>query len=240
MDVSNFISPKELIRIKGEIVEQALARSNPIIAMEYNDGVVLMAENPSETLNKVSEIYDHIAFAGTGVYNDYERLRRAGVQYADVKGFSYSRRDVKARAIATEYSSILGDIFARQQLPWEVEILVVEIGTAPADNRMYMIPFSGGLVEEKKHAVIGDIHRDDDGDLQRGTLRKKLTECELSGEAGLDTVVGTGYRVLCSLKGDDARIPASDLEVVTLDRTVNRPRKFRRLQESEVEPLIST
>jgi proteasome alpha subunit len=239
MDISNFISPKQLIEIKREIVEQALARANPIIAMEYKDGIVLMAENPSDTLNKASEIYDRIAFAGTGVYNDYERLRRAGVQYADVKGFSYSRRDVKAKAIATEYSSILGDIFTRQQVPWEVEILVVEIGDEPVMNRMYVIPFSGGLVEEKLFCAIGDIYRDKEGEYRKNVLRKRLQEKELSGQEPLERAVRTGSEVLNSLKDGASQIPAKNLEVVILDRTLKRNRKVRRLPHPEVETLIA-
>ena len=122
VDIANFISPKQLIEMKREIVELALARANPIVALEYRDGILLMAENPSDSLSKISEVYDRIVFAGTGVYNDYERLRRAGVQYADLRGFSYSRVDVKAKGLASEFSAILGETFARQQLPWEVEL----------------------------------------------------------------------------------------------------------------------
>ena len=238
MDISNFISPKQLIEIKREIVEQALALARPIIAMEYKDGILLMAENPSESLTKVSEIYDHIAFAGTGVYNDYERLRRAGVQYADVKGFSYSRKDVKAKAIATEFAGILGDIFTRQQVPWEVEILVAEIGATAAENRMYFIPFSGGLVEEKRFAAIGDIYRDREGELRKNVLRKKLAEKELGAEESLAAIVKIGHEVLSAVKDGGNSIVAKTLEVVALDRTIKRERKVRRLKSEEIAPLL--
>lgn len=238
MDVSSFISPKELLKIKREIVEQALALANPILALQYQHGILLMAENPSDTLYKVSEIYDRIAFAGTGVYNDYERLRRSGVQYADVKGFSYSRADVKAKSLATEYSTILGDIFARQQVPWEVEILVAEIGDHESDTRMYVIPFSGGLVEERLFAAIGDIYRAKDGELKRNTLRKKLQEKGITGGETLAEAFKIAYGVVCSPKENAARVPAAQLEVVVVDRTLKRDRKVRRLPLGEIEELI--
>ena len=240
MDISNFISPKQLIEIKREIVEQALARANPILAMEYQDGIVILAENPSNSLNKVSEIYDRIAFAGTGVYNDYERLRRSGVQYADVKGFSYSRRDVKAKSIATEYSSILGDIFTRQQVPWEVEILVAEIGHRKQDNRMYVIPFSGGLVEEKLFCAIGDIYRDKEGEYRKNVLRKRLGERNITGEEPLAQAVRTGHEVLNTLKEDKSRIAVENLEVLALDNTVKHNRKARRLGAEELKGLLGS
>ena len=239
MDVSNFISPKELIKIKREIVEQALALANPIIAIEYQTGIMLMAENPSSSLNKVSEIYDNIVFAGTGVYNDYERLRRAGVQYADVKGFSYSRKDVKAKAIAGEYSTILGDIFARQQLPWEVEILVAELGPTNDSNRMYVIPFSGGLVEENTFCAIGDIYRDKEGEIQRNVLHGKLLAKELTGAETLESTVSTAYEVLNSVKPGEGVIDPTWLEVVLIDRNVERQRKMRRLSVAEIDSLVS-
>ena len=135
MDITNFISPKQLLKIKSDIAEEAIIRANPIIAADYKDGIMIIAENPTTTLFKITELYDRIAFAGTGVYNDYERLRKAGVQYADVKGFTYSRTDVKAKAIAGEYSSILGEIFSKQHVPMEVEILVLELGENNEENR---------------------------------------------------------------------------------------------------------
>jgi len=238
MDVTNFLSPKELLKIKREIVEAALALAKPIIAMRYADGILVMAENPTRSLYKVSEIYDRILFAGTGVYNDYERLRRSGVQYADVKGFSYSRRDVKAKALASEYSTILGDIFSRQQVPWEVEILVAEIGDRAADSRMYFIPFSGGLIEELVVCAIGDIYRDKDGELHKNTLRRRLDERHLTGEEPLERSFVAGYEVLCSLKDEDSGIEPENLEVVALDRTIKRERKMRRLGVDEIRVLV--
>jgi len=239
MDITSFISPKQLIEMKREIVEQALARANPIVALEYKDGIVVMAENPSDTLNKISEIYDRIVFAGTGVFNDYERLRRAGVQYADLKGFSYSRKDVKARSLASEFSNILGDVFMRQQVPWEVEILVVELGETPTDNRLYVILYSGGLVEEKRFCAIGDIVRDKEGELRRDPLRTKLKSMELKGDEPLEKALRAGYDALISVKQAGARIAPQNLEIVVLDRTVVRERKMRRLALAEIEQLLS-
>ena len=238
MDIANFISPKELLKIKREIVEQALALANPIVALEYQDGIAIIAENPSESLNKMGELYDRIAFAGTGVYNDYERLRRAGVQYADVKGFSYSRRDVKAKAIATEFSSILGDIFSHQQMPFEVEILIAEVAETPADNRMFVIRFSGGLVEERGFCAIGDIFRDKEGALKKSVLRKKLSERGLTGSETLADAFRAGFDALHVVKEGGVRLKAENVEMVVLDRTVKRGRKVRRLTTPEIQALL--
>jgi proteasome alpha subunit len=237
VDISNFISPKQLIEIKREIVEQALARANPILALEYRDGILVMAENPSDSLNKISEIYDRIVFAGTGVYNDYERLRRAGVQAADLRGFSYSRSDVLAKSLASDFSSILGETFSRQQVPWEVEILVVELGEEPRENRMYVILYSGGLVEEKQFCVIGDIVRDKEGELHKNVLSHKLAQREMQGDEPLEEAFTAGYESLMSLKSGDEGIAPNALEAVVLDRTLKRQRKMRRLSSAEIEAL---
>lgn len=238
MDISNFISPKQLIEIKREIVEQALARANPILALEYCDGILVMAENPSDSLSKISELYDRIVFAGTGVYNDYERLRRAGVQAADLRGFNYSRADVLAKSLASDFSSILGETFSRQQVPWEVEIMVVELGEKAKNNRIYVILYSGGLVEEKHFCVIGDIVRDTEGDLHKNVLSHKLSERELSGEESLEDAFKAGFESLMSLKNDEDGVTPDYLEVVVLDRKLKRQRKMRRLSSAEIEALI--
>jgi proteasome alpha subunit len=238
MDITNFISPKQLIEMKKDIVQQALARANPILCIEYDCGVLLLAENPSVSLNKISEIYDKIVFAGTGVYNDYERLRKEGVRYADLKGFMYSREDVMAKSLASEYSSILGEIFSRQQVALEVEILVAEIGDAREETRMYRIPFTGGLIEEHLFSAIGDIFRDkESGDLKTNLLQRNLKESDLNGEQSIADTFRIGYRALVETK-DEGEISPESLEVVILDRTLSSSRKFRRLVPSEIAELI--
>ena len=87
-----------------------------------------MAENPSRSLHKVSEIYDRIAFAGVGKYNEFDQLRVAGVRHADTKGFAFSREDVDARSLANLYAQFLGQVFTHEMKPLEVEILVAELG----------------------------------------------------------------------------------------------------------------
>jgi proteasome alpha subunit len=238
MDITNFISPKQLIEIKKDLVQQALARANPILSIRYKEGVLLLAENRSVSLHKISEIYDRIAFAGTGVYNDYEKLRKEGVRYADLKGFMYSRDDVMARSLATEYSSILGDIFSRQQMPLEVEILVVEIGDEQDDTRMYRIPFSGGLIEEGTFAIIGDIFRNKDSEeLKTNLLQKKLKEMGVTGDLPLGDTFQIGYAALVETKDEEEILP-EHLEVAVLDRTLDGKRKFCRLTKEQRVKLL--
>ena len=113
---------------KAEYAKKGIAKGRSIIAIEYVNGVLLVAENPSASLYKVSEIYDSIAFAGAGKYSEFENLRKAGIRHADLKGFMYSREDVTARSLANGYSQSLGTIFSQELKPLEVEILVVQVG----------------------------------------------------------------------------------------------------------------
>jgi len=238
MEITNFISPKKILEIKKDIVEEALVRANPIIAGEYDNGIILMAENPNASLAKISEIYDRIAFAGTGVYNDYEKLRKAGVQHADLRGFTYSRKDVSAKSIAGEYATILGDIFGQQQVPLEVEILVVELGASQESNRMYYITYSGGLVEEHGFAVIGDIHlNEEDHKPVKNTLEQFLSDYPDPHTLPLKEVFQAAYNALDTVKGRE--LPAENLEVAILDRTVQKERKFKKLSRQEINRLSS-
>jgi len=237
MEITNFISPKQILEIKKDIVEEALARANPIIAGEFDQGIMLLAENPSTSLFKISEIYDRIAFAGTGVYNDYEKLRKSGVQYADLRGFSYSRQDVSAKSIAGEYSAILGDIFSHQQVPLEVEIMLVQLGETEKDNRLYHIAYSGGLIEKHGFAVIGDIHRDEDeGKPVKNKLEKYLAAKPQPQARPLEDVFEWAYEALNSLK--ESRLTPGQLEMAVLDRTVPRDRKFKRLSGEDIQKLM--
>lgn len=238
LDLSNFISPKQMQAMKAEIVEDTLAVSYPIIALEYCDGLIMLGQNPSESLFKTSEIYDRIAFAGTGLFNDYDRLRKAGVHMADVRGFAYSREDVNARYIASEYSTVLGDIFTKQQLPMEVEIMVAEIGLeSNAGNRIYQIPFSGGLVEEKGISVIGDyvIHEKRNA---KGLLRKFLKGKNPASDISLKDAAVVIREAIDTLK-IRGELKLDDTELITLDRTIKGDRKFKRFSHAEIIELLS-
>jgi proteasome alpha subunit len=240
MDIANFISPKQLIEIKREIAEEALARANPIIAAEYEDGIMIIGENPTNTLFKISELYDMIAFAGTGVYNDYEKLRKAGVQYADVKGFTYSRNDVKAKGITAEYSRILGDIFSMQNTPLEVEILVLELGVTHKENRMYYIPYTGALIEEIKFAVIGDVIKDSKSDTKRkNIIREYLSKQKDLGDLDFATTFRILKDALVVIKENGKSVSFDNIELAVLDRNIQRNRKFRRINSEEIKKIIS-
>lgn len=235
-DLSNFLSPKELVAMKQEVVEETLSYAYPIVAMEYKDGILMFAENPSISLHKTSELYDRIAFAGTGVFNDYERLRKAGVHMADVKGFQYSREDVKAKFIASEYSTALGDIFVRQQVPMEVEILVVEIGMDPLDNRMYFIPFSGGLKEVRGFVVIGDYVKDE-SDIKKGLINRFLIEKNPAPDIELKDAVVICRDAIATVR-NHSQLSTGTSELVTLDRTIASERKFTRFPHERIAELL--
>ena len=238
MDITNFISPKQLLKIKSDIAEEAIIRANPIIAADYEDGIMIIAENPTKTLFKITELYDRIAFAGTGVYNDYEKLRRSGVQYADVKGFTYSRTDVKAKSIAGEYSRILGDIFSTQHTPMEVEILVLELSESDT-NRMYYIPYTGSIIEERKFAVIGDIYKEPDSDVKKkNILREHLASLENIGNLDMKQTFRLLRDALSKVKVNGEEIPPDNIELVVLDRKIEKDRKFRRISIDEKNDML--
>src|SRR5688572_5498232 len=150
-----YVSPDQMMQDKAEYARKGIAKGRSIVAMEFADGLLLTAENPSSSLSKISEIYDRIAFAGVGKYSEFENLRRAGIRFADVKGYTYSRQDVTTKSLANAYSETIGTIFTRDPKPLEVEILVVEVGKTTDQNEMYHISFDGSLTDHRHFAVIG-------------------------------------------------------------------------------------
>jgi proteasome alpha subunit len=227
MAMPYYVSPEQVMQDKAEYARKGIAKGRSIIAMDYIDGVLLTADNPSASLHKVSEIYDCIAFAGAGKYSEFENLRKAGIRHADLKGFMYSREDVTGRSLANGYSQSLGTIFSQELKPLEVEILVVQVGINGQPNEMYRISFDGSIIDEKHYAVIGGR-----SEAVQAVLKEKIP----SQVPSLQTAVGLCVSALEQTAGQ--KLSPEGLEVAVLDR--NRSgRKFRRLALTEVRQFLS-
>ena len=155
MTMPFYVAPEQVMKDRADYARKGIARGRALVAVRYADGIAIVAENSSETLRKVSEIYDRIAFAGVGKYNEFDQLRVAGVRAADLKGFQYSRDDVDARSLANQYAQILGQIFTHEMKPMEVEILVAEVGVRPDGDQMFHILYDGTVFDHRDHAALG-------------------------------------------------------------------------------------
>jgi proteasome alpha subunit len=221
-----YVSPEQVMQDKAEYARKGIGRGKSSITLEYDGGIVLMAENPS-SLSKIGEIYDRIAFAGVGKFSEFDQLRKLGVRFADVKGYSYSRDDVRARALANAYSQAMGDVFTRELKPLEVEVIVVEVGDPTLHghekNAIYRIQFDGSVSDHKGFCVIGGSAEDLET-LLRGQFKPGLPlgEALKLGRSALERAADGQTRVL----------PAT-LEVCVLEK-VRIGRKFRRLSTEEV------
>ncbi|MGH9122581.1 MAG: proteasome subunit alpha, partial [Acidimicrobiales bacterium] len=215
-----YVAPEQFMKDKADFARKNIARGRPLVATVYDEGILICAENTSRSLHKVAEIYDRIAFAGVGRYNEFDRLRRAGVEFADVKGYQYSREDVDARALANLYAQYMGNVFTHEIKPLEVEILVAEVGQAGGDDQLFHILYDGSIVDEVHHTVLGG-----EADAIRGRLEQRYTE-----GWDLDTALAGAVEALA---GPDRRLSGGELEVAVLSRTNGR-RAFRRLGESSV------
>src|SRR5258705_11611924 len=155
MSMPFYVAPEQVMKDRADYARKGIARGRALTAVLFDEGIAIVAENPSNTLRKVSEIYDRIAFAGVGRYNEFDQLRVAGVRAADIKGYQYSRSDVDARSLANQYAQILGQIFTHEMKPLEVEILVAEVGDLPADDQLFHILYDGTVMDEKRFSVLG-------------------------------------------------------------------------------------
>ena len=156
MSMPFYVSPEQLMKDRADFARKGIARGRSMVAVQYADGILFAAENVSQALHKVSEIYDRIAFAAVGRYNEFENLRIAGVRLADMRGYAYDRRDVTARGLANAYAQTLGTIFSSGgEKPYEVEIFVAEVGDAADDDQIYRLTYDGQVADEHGYAVIG-------------------------------------------------------------------------------------
>ena len=155
MTMPYYASPEQIMRDRSEYARKGISRGRSVAVVTYADGVLFIAENPSSTLHKVGELYDRIGFAAVGRYSEFESLRVAGVRLADVRGYSYNRRDVTGRVIANAYAQTLGEIFTQQSKPFEVELCVAEVGETPETDQLYRLTFDGSVVDEPDFVVMG-------------------------------------------------------------------------------------
>lgn len=225
MSMPFYVTPDQLMKDRADFARKGIARGRALVACQWSGGILFVAENTSSTLRKVSEIYDRIAFAGVGKYNEFDRLRQAGVRAADATGFQFSRADVSARNLADEYAQAMGQIFTHEQKPLEVEILVAEVGREPADDKLFHLLYDGTVMDEERFSVLG-------GDAEAISERMSAGWAEAASLAvALRACTG-------ALAGPERTLPAQDLEVAILDRAAER-RCFRRLPDTEVAGMLS-
>ncbi|WP_163275972.1 proteasome subunit alpha [Cellulomonas iranensis] len=229
MSMPFYVSPEQLMKDRADYARKGIARGRSVVVLQYDDGIAFATENPSRALHKISEIYDRIAFAAVGKYNEFENLRVAGVRYADLRGYSYDRVDVTARGLANAYAQTLGTVFTTESKPLEVELVVVEVGREPAGDQIYRLSYDGSVTDEHGWVVMG------------GQAERLAGVLEVAWRPGmtLSEVLGVAVRALGS-SGDDGEpraLGAAQLEVAVLDRT--RPRRaFRRLTGALLEDVL--
>jgi proteasome alpha subunit len=224
-----YVSPAQAMRDKAEYARQGIARGRSCVTLQYEGGILLMAPNPSRALYKIGEIYDRIAFAAVGRYNEYETLRRAGITYADTTGLMFDRHDVTARGIANYYAQNLGTIFTENLKPFEVEIVVAEVDTRPEADQIYRITFDGSVTDEPGFVAFGGQADQVSAALkERYSPGMSLTEAFGAALAAL-TATGNGERT---------ELAATQLEVAILDRTRDH-RAFRRIRAGRLEELMA-
>ncbi len=224
-----YVSPEQAMKDKADYARKGIARGRSGVVIQYEAGILFVAPNPSRALHKISEIYDRIAFAAVGRYNEYEILRKAGVRYADLTGYQYDRQDVTARGLANWYAQTLGSIFTDSPKPFEVEIVVAEVAEAPVDDQIYRITFDGSVNDEHGYVAMGG---------QAEAIAIVLKE-QYSDNMTLAGALATAIAGLnAQANGDQMNINASQLEVAVLDRTRDH-RTFRRLTGARLEALLT-
>jgi proteasome alpha subunit len=229
-----FISPEQAMRERSELARKGIARGKSVVALAYSDGVLFVAENPSRSLQKISELYDRVGFAAAGKFNEFDNLRRGGIQFADTRGYAYDRRDVTGRQLAYVYAQTLGSIFTEQAKPYEVELCVAEVAhygeTKPPE--LYRITYDGSIADEPHFVVMG------------GTTEPIATALKESYAENADLRDALGIAVSAlragsadASNGDQPSLGVGSLEAAILD--ASRPRRaFRRINRPALESLL--
>lgn len=228
MSVPFYVSPEQIMRDKADFARKGIARGRSVVVMQFDGGIVFVAENPSRALHKIGELYDRIGFAAVGKYNEFESLRVAGVRLADMRGYSYDRSDVTGRSLANAYAQTLGTIFTETPKPFEVEIVVAEVGASPAEDQLYRLMFDGSVADERGFVAMG------------GSSEPITAALEEGWREDLDLGAAVRLAVAAIAQGGEERaraLSADQLEVALLDRS--RPRRtFQRLAAARLADLL--
>ena len=228
MSVPFYVSPEQLMKDRADYARKGISRGRSVVVLQYRDGILFVAENPSRALHKISEIYDRIAFAAVGKYNEFESLRVAGVRHADLRGYSYDRSDVTGRALANLYAQTLGTIFTTMEKPYEVEMVVAEVGRTSNEDEIYRLTFDGSVADEHGFVAMGGSAEG---------IAKLLSQTWQS-DMQLGQTLQVAVRALSVDNEPPGDYTGTMLEVGVLDR--NRgTRKFRRLNAQEVDQLLT-
>ena len=229
MTMPFYVSPEQLMKDRADFARKGIARGRSVVVVQYADGIVFVSENPSQALHKISEIYDRIAFAAVGRYNEFENLRIAGVRLADMRGYAYDRRDVTGRGLANAYAQTLGTIFSSGgEKPYEVELFVAEVGDTVADDQIYRLTYDGQIVDEHGFAVMGGAAEN---------VTKYLKEHHAEG-ASLEDAIRAAVEGLEHSEPSARVVSADDLEVAVLDRSRAPQRKFKRLPAERLVTIL--
>ena len=229
MSMPFYVSPEQAMKDKADYARKNIARGRNTIVIQFADGILFVAPNASRALHKISEIYDRIAFAAVGMYNEFENLRKAGVRYADFNGYLYDRNDVTALGLANAYAQTLGTIFTESNKPYEVEIVVAEVGRTEELDQIYRITFDGSVADEHGYVAMGG-----QSDRVAAALKERYRDgLTLPGALGLALGALGGQE-----NGDGADLTATQLEVAVLNRT-GEHRRFRRLTGARLEALLA-
>jgi proteasome alpha subunit len=224
MSMPYYVSPEQVMKDRADYARKGIARGRSLCGLIASDAILIVAENHSRTLHKVSEIYDRIGFAAVGRYNEFDQLRIAGVRAADMKGYNYSREDVEARSLANSYAQMLGQVFTHEMKPLEVEILVAEVGLVPDADRLFHILYDGTVMDEEEFTVLGG-----DAETIAGRLKETYGASQQWRQA-----VGVAVR---AISGPDRQLTERELEVAILERNSER-RTFRRIEDAELTALL--
>jgi proteasome alpha subunit len=230
MSMPFYVSPEQLMKDRADFARKGIGRGRSVVVVQYADGIVFVSENPSQALHKISEIYDRIAFAAVGRYNEFENLRIAGVRLADMRGYAYDRRDVTGRGLANAYAQTLGTIFSSGgEKPYEVEIFVAEVGESVEDDQVYRLTYDGQIVDEHGFAVMGGSAE---------TVTTYLKDHYAAG-VSLEDAIRVAVEGLEHSESDPRVVQPGDLEVAVLDRSRSQQRKFKRLAAERLVTILA-
>ena len=161
-----YVAPEQQMKDRADFARKGIARGRSVVVLRYADGIVFVAENRSQALHKVSEIYDRI---GLRRGRSLQRVREPADRPASGTPTCAATATTGPTSPGADWPTRTRSCSARSSPPaarsrtrWRSSS--PSSAPPPRPDQIYRLTYDGSVADENGFAVMGGSaevdHRD--------------------------------------------------------------------------------
>lgn len=259
----NLYDWNQSLQQRNEYVEDRLKDGSPIVAVSFEDGILLLTLRSAQG-RKIFDIYDRIIMGALGKQSDIESVRLAAIDNTHKEGFERSPDDVSVqRLVGFALSPAIKRLYNDQTtIPLTIRALFAEMGKTADDDNLFVLGYDGEFAAKKNGAVAaGTPFAETEAektltDAKPDTISDALKAAIEAWGVGKATLAPNAEPKKSEYDRDrddedddkpadpaqsirDFLAAGGTVEAGILSRTTRRESKFRLLEAGEIEPLLT-